>query len=132
MKAAFCFVPLGIILLLSMLFAGCDDLNAPNRTQVDHWHDDGKPTLCDFMRSPIGGKACHYKSSVTIAIVWKRGDKLWCAENEKGLLPKPQEYTLVMQWSDGSSVQWDDCPITTSTNDIGLNAYVVYNKVEDR
>ena len=115
--------------VLSLLVIGCDDFSG-----FDHvyGHGEGVPTGCDFMRAPIGKKACHYERAITTEVVWKlQPDKLSCATSLKGLLPKDRNFARIMLWSDHSFVQWEDCTPNYADKDIGVNAYVGYKKVDD-
>jgi hypothetical protein len=118
------------LLVTVLLLIGCEDFSG-----YDHVYgkEIGPPTDCDFMRAPIGKKACHYERAITTEIVWKlQADKLSCANSPKGLLPKDRNFARVMLWSDHSFVEWEDCVADYTDKDIGVNAYIGYRRVEDR
>jgi hypothetical protein len=49
------------------------------------------------------------------------------------LVPKPQsQFTRVMQWTDGTFVEWEDRPSSISTKDAGINLYVGYKRIQER
>ncbi len=124
--------PLKASVFLAVLFLviGCDDFSGFDRV---YGNSDPQPTECDFLRAPIGKKACHYERAITTEIVWKlQPNKLSCATSPKGLLPVDRNFARVMLWSDHSFVEWEDCTPDYKDKDIGVIAYVGYKKVEDR
>jgi hypothetical protein len=130
-----------ILLALALSLSGCtaeeavDTLNTPNPTQVDRYTDLGMPTDCDFWRSPIGKKGCHYRRSVTVQAVWKRDGRLLCATGAPGAAPPtkdPNQFTVVMMWSDGVLVPWSDCSNSVPESLVGVTAHIEHYKVIER